>query len=98
MKPFDTCLCSHPDENTQAIHISGELGSHVFLFSVWFQLLFNLIVDHLADFSAAPDVFAMFAEQLKKTYFNILIKPEKLGKYVRHLNMASIALKHNVFI
>lgn len=24
----------------------------------------------------------MFTEQLKKTYFNILIKPEKLGKYV----------------
>lgn len=61
------------------------------------QLLFNLIVDHLAEFSAAPDVFTMFAEQLKKTYFNILIKPEKLGKYVRHLNVASVALQHNVF-
>uniref|UniRef100_A0AAY4A2R5 Nardilysin n=1 Tax=Denticeps clupeoides TaxID=299321 RepID=A0AAY4A2R5_9TELE len=48
-------------------------------------LLFNLIVDHLADFSATPDVFAMFAEQLKKTYFNVLIKPEKLGKDVRLL-------------
>jgi len=46
------------------------------------QLLFNLIVDYLADFSSAPDVFSMFAEQLKKTYFNILIKPEKLGKCV----------------
>lgn len=44
------------------------------------QLLFHLIIDHLADFSASPDVFSMFAEQLKKTYFNILIKPEKLGK------------------
>ncbi|KAJ8273984.1 hypothetical protein COCON_G00086090 [Conger conger] len=48
-------------------------------------LLFNLIVDYLADFSAAPDVFSMFVEQLKKTYFNILIKPEKLGKDVRLL-------------
>lgn len=44
------------------------------------QLLFNLIVDHLADFSAPPDVFSMFTEQLKKSYFNILIKPEKLAK------------------
>uniref|UniRef100_A0A671YXT7 Nardilysin convertase n=1 Tax=Sparus aurata TaxID=8175 RepID=A0A671YXT7_SPAAU len=48
-------------------------------------LLFHLIIDHLADFSASPDVFSMFAEQLKKTYFNILIKPEKLGKDVRLL-------------
>lgn len=46
------------------------------------QLLFHLIIDHLADFSASPDVFSMFSEQLKKTYFNILIKPEKLGKWV----------------
>lgn len=44
------------------------------------QLLFHLIIDHLADFSAAPDVFSMYMEQLKKAYFNILIKPEKLGK------------------
>jgi nardilysin len=43
-------------------------------------LLLNLIVDHLADFTAEPGVFNMFAEQLKKTYFNILIKPERLGK------------------
>ncbi|XP_048846106.1 nardilysin isoform X2 [Brienomyrus brachyistius] len=48
-------------------------------------LLLNLIVDYLADFTAAPDVFAMFYEQLKKTYFNILIKPEKLGKDLRLL-------------
>ncbi|KAM8914849.1 nardilysin-like isoform 1-T2 [Spinachia spinachia] len=48
-------------------------------------LLFHLIIDHLTDFSASPDVFSMFAEQLKKTYFNILIKPEKLGKDVRLL-------------
>ena len=39
-------------------------------------------MDHLANFTAEPGVFAMFAEQLKKTYFNILIKPERLGKYV----------------
>lgn len=46
------------------------------------QLLLKLIVDHLANFSAEPGVFSMFSEQLKKTYFNILIKPERLGKYV----------------
>ena len=45
-----------------------------------FQLLLHLIVNYLAEFSASPDVFSMFSEQLKKTYFNILIKPEKLGK------------------
>lgn len=50
--------------------------------SLLFQLLLRLIVDHLADFSAEPGVFTMFSEQLKKTYFNILIKPERLGKYV----------------
>ncbi|XP_010793726.1 nardilysin [Notothenia coriiceps] len=49
------------------------------------QLLFHLIIDHLADFCAAPDVFSMYMEQLKKAYFNILIKPEKLGKDVRLL-------------
>lgn len=52
------------------------------ILSVSLQLLFHLIIDHLADFSASPDVFSMFAEQLKKTYFNILIKPEKLSKCV----------------
>ncbi|MGH0154319.1 UNVERIFIED_CONTAM: hypothetical protein FKN15_026778 [Acipenser sinensis] len=49
------------------------------------QLLFNLIIDYLADFTAAPDVFSMINEQLKKTYFNILIKPDKLGKDARLL-------------
>ncbi|XP_064874929.1 nardilysin-like isoform X2 [Oncorhynchus nerka] len=48
-------------------------------------LLFHLILDHLADFSACQDVFNMFSEQLKKAYFNILIQPEKLGKDVRLL-------------
>ncbi|KAK3533465.1 hypothetical protein QTP70_023470, partial [Hemibagrus guttatus] len=46
-------------------------------------LLLNLIVDYLAEFTATLDVFSMFVEQLKKTYFNILIKPERLGKDVR---------------
>uniref|UniRef100_A0A3B4C7I2 Nardilysin a (N-arginine dibasic convertase) n=1 Tax=Pygocentrus nattereri TaxID=42514 RepID=A0A3B4C7I2_PYGNA len=67
--------------------VAGEYGLVIKVkgFNHKLPLLFNLIVDHLADFSTAPDVFAMFAEQLKKTYFNILIKPEKLGKDVRLL-------------
>ncbi|TRY81977.1 hypothetical protein DNTS_030982 [Danionella cerebrum] len=64
--------------------VAGEHGLVIKVkgFNHKLPLLFNLIVDHLADFSTAPDVFSMFAEQLKKTYFNILIKPEKLGKWV----------------
>ncbi|XP_051979977.1 nardilysin b [Xyrauchen texanus] len=46
-------------------------------------LLLNLIVDYLADFTVTPDVLSMFIEQLKKTYFNVLIKPDRLGKDVR---------------
>lgn len=46
-----------------------------------FQLLLKLIVDQLAHFSAEPRVFAMFVEQLKKTYFNILIRPDSLARY-----------------
>uniref|UniRef100_A0A3B4B4H9 Uncharacterized protein n=1 Tax=Periophthalmus magnuspinnatus TaxID=409849 RepID=A0A3B4B4H9_9GOBI len=65
-------------------------GEHGLVFKVKgfnhkLPLLFRLIVDHLAGFCASPDVFTMFSEQLKKTYFNILIKPEKLGKDVRLL-------------
>uniref|UniRef100_A0A8C1M6F7 Nardilysin a (N-arginine dibasic convertase) n=1 Tax=Cyprinus carpio TaxID=7962 RepID=A0A8C1M6F7_CYPCA len=67
--------------------VAGEHGLVIKVkgFNHKLPLLFNLIVDYLADFSAAPDVFSMFEEQLKKTYFNILIKPEKLGKDVRLL-------------
>ncbi|XP_072544674.1 nardilysin isoform X2 [Salminus brasiliensis] len=67
--------------------LAGEHGLIIKVkgFNHKLPLLFNLIVDHLARFSAAPDVFSMFTEQLKKTYFNILIKPEKLGKDVRLL-------------
>ncbi|XP_041133364.1 nardilysin-like [Polyodon spathula] len=65
-------------------------GQHGFVikvkgFSHKLPLLFNLIIDYLADFTAAPDVFSVIAEQLKKTYFNILIKPDKLGKDARLL-------------
>ncbi|XP_030647113.1 nardilysin b [Chanos chanos] len=67
--------------------VAGEHGMAIRLkgFNHKLPLLWNLIVDYLADFTAAPDVFTMFAEQLKKTYFNILIKPERLGKDVRLL-------------
>ncbi|KAI1883309.1 hypothetical protein AGOR_G00243870 [Albula goreensis] len=67
--------------------VAGEHGLVIKVkgFNHKLPLLFNLIVDYLADFSAAPDVFSMFVEQLKKTYFNILIKPEKLSKDVRLL-------------
>ncbi|XP_054645648.1 nardilysin-like [Dunckerocampus dactyliophorus] len=67
--------------------VAGEHGLVVRLkgFNHKLPLLLKLIVDHLADFSTEPDVFAMFSEQMKKTYFNILIKPERLGKDVRLL-------------
>ncbi|XP_070816249.1 nardilysin b [Chaetodon trifascialis] len=67
--------------------VAGEHGLVVRLkgFNHKLPLLLKLIVDHLADFSAEPGVFTMFSEQLKKTYFNILIKPERLGKDVRLL-------------
>lgn len=53
------------------------------------QLLLKLLVEHLAEFSSDAGVFAMFLEQLKKTYFNILIKPERLGKCVRPAKLSS---------
>ncbi|XP_068564058.1 nardilysin [Cebidichthys violaceus] len=67
--------------------VAGEHGLVIRLkgFNHKLPLLLKLIVDHLADFRAEPGVFNMFTEQLKKTYFNILIKPERLGKDVRLL-------------
>uniref|UniRef100_A0A8C4NUC0 Nardilysin n=1 Tax=Dicentrarchus labrax TaxID=13489 RepID=A0A8C4NUC0_DICLA len=67
--------------------VAGEHGLVIRLkgFNHKLPLLLKLIVDHLAEFSADPGVFTMFSEQLKKTYFNILIKPERLGKDVRLL-------------
>ncbi|KAL2089661.1 hypothetical protein ACEWY4_014349 [Coilia grayii] len=67
--------------------VAGEHGLIIRVkgFNHKLPLLLHLIVDYLADFSTAPNVFAMFVEQLKKTYFNILISPERLGKDVRLL-------------
>ena len=45
------------------------------------QLLLELLVDHLADFIVEEEVFSMFFQQMKKTYFNILINPERLARY-----------------
>uniref|UniRef100_A0A8C3RS19 Nardilysin n=1 Tax=Chelydra serpentina TaxID=8475 RepID=A0A8C3RS19_CHESE len=67
--------------------VAGEHGLVIRVkgFNHKLPLLFQLIIDHLSDFSFTPAVFEMITEQLKKTYFNILIKPETLAKNVRLL-------------
>ncbi|XP_077390047.1 nardilysin b isoform X2 [Festucalex cinctus] len=67
--------------------VAGEHGLVIRLkgFNHKLHLLLKLLVEHLANFSSDAGVFAMFTEQLRKTYFNILIKPERLGKDVRLL-------------
>ncbi|KAM9243048.1 nardilysin isoform 1-T1 [Dugong dugon] len=67
--------------------VAGEHGLIIRVkgFNHKLPLLFQLIIDYLADFSSTPAVFTMITEQLKKTYFNILIKPETLAKDVRLL-------------
>ncbi|XP_008310076.1 nardilysin-like [Cynoglossus semilaevis] len=67
--------------------VAGEHGLVIKVkgFNHKLSLLFHLIIDHLADFCTSTNVFSMFSELLKKTYFNILIKPDKLGKDVRLL-------------
>ncbi|KAM4022595.1 nardilysin [Anomaloglossus baeobatrachus] len=72
--------------------VAGEHGLVIKVkgFNHKLPLLFELIIDYLADFTASSDVYDMITEQLKKTYFNLLIKPEKLGKDVRLL-----ILEHN---
>uniref|UniRef100_A0A8C9BYU3 Nardilysin convertase n=1 Tax=Phocoena sinus TaxID=42100 RepID=A0A8C9BYU3_PHOSS len=67
--------------------VAGEHGLIIRVkgFNHKLPLLFQLIIDYLAEFSSTPAVFTMITEQLKKTYFNILIKPETLAKDVRLL-------------
>ncbi|XP_071421582.1 nardilysin [Pithys albifrons albifrons] len=67
--------------------VAGEYGLVIRVkgFNHKLPLLFQLIIDYLSDFSFTPAVFEMITEQLKKTYFNILIKPETLAKDVRLL-------------
>ncbi|KAM9325165.1 nardilysin [Gastrophryne carolinensis] len=67
--------------------VAGEHGLVIKVkgFNHKLPLLFQLIIDYFADFTTSPNVYEMITEQLKKTYFNILIKPEKLGKDIRLL-------------
>ncbi|XP_073936247.1 nardilysin isoform X4 [Castor canadensis] len=67
--------------------VAGEHGLVIRVkgFNHKLPLLFQLIIDYLAEFNSTPAVFTMITEQLKKTYFNILIKPETLAKDVRLL-------------
>ncbi|MED6256380.1 hypothetical protein ATANTOWER_024826, partial [Ataeniobius toweri] len=67
--------------------MAGEHGLVIRLkgFNHKLPLLLKLIVDQLMDFSTEPSVFNMFMEQLKKSYFNILIKHDRLGRDVRLL-------------
>uniref|UniRef100_A0A8I5ZTD3 Nardilysin convertase n=1 Tax=Rattus norvegicus TaxID=10116 RepID=A0A8I5ZTD3_RAT len=67
--------------------VAGEHGLIIRVkgFNHKLPLLFQLIIDYLTEFSSTPAVFTMITEQLKKTYFNILIKPETLAKDVRLL-------------
>ncbi|KAM4739813.1 nardilysin b isoform 2-T3 [Anableps anableps] len=67
--------------------MAGEHGLMIRLkgFNHKLPLLLKLIVDQLADFSTEPSVFSIFTEQLRKTYFNILIKHDRLGRDVRLL-------------
>ncbi|CAI5779116.1 nardilysinnardilysin-like [Podarcis lilfordi] len=46
-------------------------------------LLFQLIIDHLSNLSVSPSAFQMIIEQLKKTYFNNLLKTDSLAKDLR---------------
>lgn len=71
------------EDNTVGLIAVSRFELPVLFFSL--QLLLQLIVDQLADFNTESSVFTMFSEQLKKTYFNILIKPDRLGKYVHTL-------------
>lgn len=67
--------------------VAGEHGLIIRVkgFNHKLPLLFQLIIDYLSEFNSTPAVFTMITEQLKKTYFNILIKPETLAKDVRLL-------------
>ncbi|OCT82739.1 nardilysin [Xenopus laevis] len=64
---------------------AGEFGLAISVkgFNHKLPLLFELIIDHLADFTASIDVYKMITEQLKKVYSNRLIKQTKLGPDIR---------------
>ncbi|KAG8436909.1 hypothetical protein GDO86_007845 [Hymenochirus boettgeri] len=64
---------------------SGEHGIVIEVkgFNHKLPLLFELIIDTMAEFAASSDVFDMIYEQLKKSYFNKLIKTSTLAQEVR---------------
>uniref|UniRef100_A0A8C3BE51 Nardilysin n=1 Tax=Cairina moschata TaxID=8855 RepID=A0A8C3BE51_CAIMO len=67
--------------------VAGEHGLIIRVkgFNHKLPLLLQLVIDHLSDFSFTPGVFEMVKEELKKTYFNMLIKSEVLAKDLRHV-------------
>nr|XP_009681623.1 PREDICTED: nardilysin-like [Struthio camelus australis] len=67
--------------------VAGEHGLIIRVkgFSHKLPLLFQLIIDHVSNFSFTPEVFEMVKEELKKTYFNMLIKPDVLAKDLHHV-------------
>nr|XP_013806051.1 PREDICTED: nardilysin-like [Apteryx mantelli mantelli] len=67
--------------------VAGEHGLIIRVkgFNHKLPLLLQLIIDHVSDFSFTPAVFEMIKEELKKTYFNMLIKPEVLAKDLHHV-------------
>nr|XP_047917911.1 nardilysin-like [Anser cygnoides] len=70
--------------------VAGEHGLIIRVkgFSHKLPLLLQLIIDHLSDFSFTPAVFEMIKEELKKTYFNMLIKSEVLAKKLQFTPLA----------
>lgn len=73
------CLAFYWFEKNQVVFLIVWMAQEI-IFSL--QLLLRLIIDHLSDFSFTPAVFEMIKEELKKTYFNMLIKSEVLAKWV----------------
>ncbi|XP_071897732.1 nardilysin isoform X4 [Anas platyrhynchos] len=67
--------------------VAGEHGLIIRVkgFNHKLPLLLQLVVDHLSDFSFTSGVFEMVKEELKKTYFNMLIKSEVLAKDLCHV-------------
>ena len=49
---------------------------------VYFQKLFETIIDHMANFTVNEGLFEVVHSQLKKNYYNQFIKPNRLVKYV----------------
>ncbi|NXF69473.1 NRDC protein, partial [Ciccaba nigrolineata] len=59
--------------------VAGEHGLVIRVKGFNHKIL-QFIIDHLSDFSFTPAVFEMIKEELKKTYFHMLIKSQVLAK------------------